>query len=87
MFCIIARERKRREIEPALRALRACGVQTRSLRGEKAVVFNRQIAALEEFLAQMDAIMDRMSRSEQSTIMPKLLKVFSKTSKYAQEIP
>src|ERR1700733_5098167 len=81
MFCTIARERKRREIEPALRALRACEEQTRALRGEKALVFNRQIKALEEFLSQLDAIMDRMSKSEQSTILPLILKMFSKASK------
>ncbi len=34
MFCIVARERKRREIEPVLKALRACEEQTRNLRGE-----------------------------------------------------
>ncbi len=81
MFCTIARERKRREIEPALRALRACEEQTHGLKGEKAVAFNRQIKALADFLAQMDSIMDRMSKSEQSTIMPLLLKMFVKSSK------
>ncbi len=81
MFCTIARERKRREVEPALRALRACEEQTRSLRGEKAAAFNRQIKALEEFLAQLDAMMDLMSRSEQSVFMPLFLKMVSKTSR------
>jgi len=85
MFCTIMRERKRREIEPALRALRDCERQTTGLRGEKAAVFNRQIHALSEFLAQMDAIMDRMAKSEQSTIMPLLLKMFAKTTKSPRE--
>jgi DNA-binding transcriptional regulator GbsR (MarR family) len=80
MFCTIARERKRREIEPALRALRACEAQTSGLRGEKAATFNRQIRALSEFLAQMDAIMDRVSKSEQSAIMPLLLKMLAKST-------
>src|SRR6202011_1313270 len=75
MFCIISRERKRREVEPALRALLACGAQTRSLRGDKAQAFNRQIKALAEFLGQAEAIMDRVSKSEQSTIMPLVLKM------------
>src|ERR1700728_590392 len=70
MFCTIARERKRREVEPALRALRACEEQTRGLRGEKAAAFNKQIKELMDFLAQAEAIMDRVSKSEQSTIMP-----------------
>jgi DNA-binding transcriptional regulator GbsR (MarR family) len=81
MFCIISRERKRREVEPALRALRTCEEQTRGLRGEKAAAFNKQIRALTDFLAQAEAIMDRVSKSEQSTIMPLALKVFAKASK------
>lgn len=83
MFCTIARERKRREIEPALRALRTCEEQTRGLKGEKALAFNRQIRSLAEFLAQMDAIMERISKSEESAIMPALLKLLVKTSKSA----
>jgi DNA-binding transcriptional regulator GbsR (MarR family) len=81
MFCTIARERKRREVEPALRALRACEEQTRGLRGEKAVAFNRQIKALTEFVAQADAIMDRASKAERSTLMPLLLRMFAKGAK------
>jgi len=78
MFCIISRERKRREIEPALKALRACEEQTRSLRGDKAAAFNRQIRALSEFVGQTDTILDRISRSEGSSIMPHLLKLLAK---------
>jgi DNA-binding transcriptional regulator GbsR (MarR family) len=81
MFCTIARERKRREVEPALRALRACEAQTRGLRGEKALAFNKQIRALSDFLSQADAIMDRLAQSERSTIMPMLLRLFSKNTK------
>lgn len=87
MFCTVSRERKRREVEPALRALRTCEEQTRGLKGEKAVAFNKQIKALTEFLSQADSIMERISKSEQSTIMPLLLKMFSKTTKQTQENP
>jgi len=78
MFCIIARERKRREIEPALKALRACEEQTRTLRGEKALIFNKQIRALSEFVGQTDTILDRISRTQESSIMPLLLKLLGK---------
>jgi len=78
MFCIVARERKRREIEPALKALRACEEQTRALRGEKATAFNKQIRALSEFVGQADGILDRVSRSEESSIMPLLLRMLGK---------
>ena len=79
MFCIVARERKRREVEPALKALRACEEQTRGLRGEKATAFNKQIRALSEFVGQADGILDRVSRSEASSIMPLLLKMLGKS--------
>ena len=79
MFCIVARERKRREIEPALKALRACEEQTRSLRGEKAESFNKQIRALSDFVGQADTILDRISRSEESSILPMMLKMLGKT--------
>jgi DNA-binding transcriptional regulator GbsR (MarR family) len=75
MFCTIARERQRREVEPALRALRACEEKTRGLRGDKALAFNRQIKALSDFLGQAQAIMERVSKSEQSTIVPLMLRL------------
>jgi DNA-binding transcriptional regulator GbsR (MarR family) len=78
IFCTVARERKRREIEPALRTLRACEEQTRGLRGEKAAAFNRQIRALSDFLSQAESIMDRVSKSEQSTIMPLMLRMLAR---------
>ncbi len=81
MFCTIARERQRREVEPALRALRACEDQTRGLRGEKATAFNRQIKALADFLAQGQGIMERVAKSEQSTLMPLLLRLLPKGGK------
>jgi len=79
MFCIVARERKRREIEPALKALKACEEQTRGLKGEKAAAFNKQIRALSEFVGQADTALDRISRSEGSSILPLLLKMLSKS--------
>jgi hypothetical protein len=78
MFCIVARERKRREIEPALKALRTCEEQTRLLRGDKAAAFNKQIRALSEFVGQADTILDRVSRSEQNAVLPLLLKMLNK---------
>ncbi len=78
MFCIVARERKRREIEPVLKVLRACEEQTRNLRGEKAATFNKQIRALSDFVGQADTVLDRIARFEGSSIMPALLKILAK---------
>ena len=85
MFCIVARERKRREIEPALKALRACEEQTRGLRGDQAESFNKQIRALSDFVGQADTILDRISRSEQSSILPLLLKMLGKPKNLGRE--
>ena len=81
MFCTVTRERQRREVDPALRALRACEEQTRGLRGEKAAAFNRQIRALADFLAQAQGIMERVSKSEQSSLMPIILRLLPKGTK------
>ncbi len=80
MFCIIARERKRREIEPALKALKLCDDQTRDLKGDKAVAFNKQIHSLSEFVSQADQILEHISRAEENSVLPFLLKTFSRTS-------
>jgi DNA-binding transcriptional regulator GbsR (MarR family) len=81
MFCTVARERQRREVEPALRALRACEEQTRGLRGEKAAAFNRQIKALADFLAQGQSICQRVAGAERNFIMPLLLRLLPKGGK------
>src|SRR3954471_12525137 len=46
MFCIILRERRRRELRPAQAALRECAARTTGLKGAEAVAFNEQIKAL-----------------------------------------
>ncbi len=50
-----------------------------ALRGEKAAAFNRQIRALSDFLAQAQGIMERVSKSEQSTIVPLILRLLPKS--------
>src|ERR1700747_1589887 len=50
MFCIILRERRRRELRPALEVLRQCGETTRQIKGADAAAFNKQIRSLAGFL-------------------------------------
>ena len=78
MFCTIARARKRREIEPVVGVLRACEEKTRALKGEKAAAFHKQVKALGEFVSLGESLMERVSRSEQSTLMPLALKFLGK---------
>src|SRR5437879_7072698 len=41
MFCIIIRERRRRELRPALAVLKECSARTQALRGADAAAFNK----------------------------------------------
>lgn len=74
MFCIVVRERKRREIEPAVTFLKECRERTRDLPGEEAAAFNGQLARLSEFLELGDSVMNKVARSEQSFTIPWALK-------------
>jgi DNA-binding transcriptional regulator GbsR (MarR family) len=74
MFCTILRERRRRELRPALAVLKECGERTREIKGPEAAVFRRQIRSLADFLEVADGVITKISRSEQSTVIPWALK-------------
>jgi len=74
MFCIIVRERKRREIRPAINVLKDCIDRTAVLKGPEAVVFTQQTRALCEFMEMADGVLSKVVRSEQSTMIPWALK-------------
>lgn len=76
MFCIITRERKRREVEPAMELLENCARRTASLRDKEGKAFNRQMNALLDFVKIADGLMTKVSRSEQSQVVPAMLKLF-----------
>jgi len=74
MFCIIIRERRRRELRPAMTVLQDCAERTKKLKGSDAAAFNHQIRALAEFLEVADGVITKLSRSEQSMVLPWALK-------------
>ncbi|HEV7403120.1 MAG TPA: transcriptional regulator [Chthoniobacteraceae bacterium] len=74
MFCIVMRERSRRELQPAKEVLAHCAERTKGLRGTEAAAFNQQIKALRDFLDLSDNVIAKISRSEQSKIIPFALK-------------
>ncbi len=76
MFCAITRERKRREIEPALAVLNDCAARTEKLRSTEAREFTAMMKELGDFVSVASTVMDRISRSEQSKIVPTALKYF-----------
>ena len=74
MFCIVARERRRRELRPAMNVLQDCAAATRGLKGAEAAAFNKQIKALSDFLNLADNVITKVTRSEQSRMIPWALK-------------
>ena len=74
IFCIIIRERRRRELRPAISLLEQCAARTKDLRSPAANAFNDQIKALSDFLALADNVITKLSRSEQSTVVPWAIK-------------
>src|SRR5882757_3120879 len=74
MFCIIVRERKRREIRPAINVLKDCIDRAGGLKSAQARAFTDQTKALCEFMEMADGVLSKVVRSEQSTIVPWALK-------------
>jgi DNA-binding transcriptional regulator GbsR (MarR family) len=57
----VARERKRREIEPALGVLRDCVEKSREMQSTEAKEFNKQMRQLEEFVSFASKVADQVS--------------------------
>lgn len=75
MFCIITRERKRREIEPALTVLKTCAERTGDLECDACREFNRQMENLADFVVMISSFMDKISTSEQNKALSVALKL------------
>jgi DNA-binding transcriptional regulator GbsR (MarR family) len=61
MFIIIARERKRREIEPAVNILHKCAEESRDIKTPEGKAFHEQMRQLEEFVGFASKMADRVS--------------------------
>jgi DNA-binding transcriptional regulator GbsR (MarR family) len=75
MFCLIARERKRREVDPVLAALENCRGQTAGLRGAGAEEFNKVTGDLMDFVGMVSGALDRIGRGEQSVMLPVFMRL------------
>ncbi|RYD59651.1 MAG: transcriptional regulator [Verrucomicrobiaceae bacterium] len=61
IFTIVARERKRREIEPALSILHKCAEETKGISTPDGKAFHDQMKALEEFVGFASKMSDRIA--------------------------
>jgi DNA-binding transcriptional regulator GbsR (MarR family) len=64
MFCIIARERKRREIAPAVEALAECEGRTKKLTGKDAKEFNALMHEVGDYMKLFDNLLERVANSK-----------------------
>jgi DNA-binding transcriptional regulator GbsR (MarR family) len=61
IFTIVARERKRREIDPALAVLGKCEADSKDIRTPEGIAFHDQMRQLPEFVAFASKMADRVS--------------------------
>jgi DNA-binding transcriptional regulator GbsR (MarR family) len=61
IFTIVARERKRREIEPALAILNKCADESREIGTPEGKAFHEQMRQLEDFVGFASKMADRVS--------------------------
>jgi DNA-binding transcriptional regulator GbsR (MarR family) len=61
IFTIVARERKRREIDPALAVLRKCAENSRSIETAEGRAFFEQMKQLEDFVEFASKMSDKIS--------------------------
>jgi len=61
IFTIVARERKRREIDPALAILNKCAEESREIHTAEGRAFHEQMVALQEFVGFASKMSDRIS--------------------------
>lgn len=78
MFCIIARERKRREVAPALEVLTDCSQKTRSLQTDEAQAFHKQMSELADFLKLGDRVMEGIAAMEENKVVAMARAMFGK---------
>ena len=77
IVCTVARERNRREIEPALDLLRRCAKDTAKLKSTDARAFHSEISELADFVAVANGLLTKVVARERSQVVPRLLKLFS----------
>lgn len=77
MFCIIARERNRREITPAKGVLADCAAQTKGLKSKEAKEFNKMISEMLDLIGLGEKVLGRIAASEKSTIAKIAAKLLS----------
>ena len=70
----IARERKRKELEPVLQTLEDCLARTRGLKDPATRAFRKQLGELQKFSRLGDRVLARVGREHSGIILPWILR-------------
>jgi DNA-binding transcriptional regulator GbsR (MarR family) len=73
MFCTVARERKRREIEPAITVLQECLVTVK----HPPDLFKERLESLLDILRTIDLVLGQLSKQENNSVLPRILKLLA----------
>ena len=73
MCCRIARERKKREIEPVIGTLEECLREAGE--GKEAAAFKKRMTELLELVRMLDFVLGKMAQQEKNDVMPRVLKL------------
>jgi DNA-binding transcriptional regulator GbsR (MarR family) len=71
MCCRIARERKKREIEPVIGTLEECLREAGE--GKEAAAFRKKLTDLLELVRLLDFVLGKLAEQEKNAVMPKVL--------------
>ncbi len=75
MFCTIAKERKRREMEPLLTVLEDCTHELKAIKSKEAKVLHGQLKEMTQFVGTGVSVMDKISKAEQNVLMKLIMKL------------
>lgn len=74
IICIVTRERRHREIEPALELLKKCAGNTKTLKEEEAIAFHKQVSELAEYTELASTVMKKVAESEKRRVFPWIMR-------------
>jgi len=77
IFRRVARERKRREIDPALQTLRDCKAATQDMKSAEGKAFHEQMGQLEDFVSFASKMGERVASMQHGKAIKLAMKFFS----------
>lgn len=75
ILCSIAKERRKREIEPTLAILQTCLDELKSSKDSESEAFMKLLQELHEFILIGDRLLEKVGNSEKSMMMKMLVKL------------